>query len=148
MIMALRRLAAAVALSALVTTACGNDGGDPATEPLAEGAVASEAPVTVTTVTAPVTVTAPAPVTASVVELVVVGGDLIGGSRQESVSLGEEVTVRVTGTSTDRVHVHGYDLFIDLVDGAGDLTFMAVIPGVFEIELEDSGTLLVRLEVT
>ena len=150
MIMALRRLTAAVALSALVTTACSNDGGDPATEPPAERAVVSEAPVTVTTpvtVTAPATVTTPAPVTASVVELVVVGGDLIGGSRQESVSLGEEVTVRVTGTSTDRVHVHGYDLFVDLVDGAGDLTFMAVIPGIFEIELEDSGTLLVRLEV-
>ena len=71
----------------------------------------------------------------------------MGGARRESVSLGKEVTVRVSGAGSDHVHVHGYDLFVDLVDGAGELTFTASIPGVFEIELEDSGTLLVQMEV-
>ena len=76
-----------------------------------------------------------------------VGDELDGGARRESVPLGEEVTVRVSGTSTDHVHVHGYDLFVDLIDGSGELTFTASIPGVFEIELEGSGTLLVQMEV-
>ena len=83
----------------------------------------------------------------SVIELVVIGSELEGGARRQSVPLGEEVSVRVVGTSTDHVHVHGYDLFIDLVDGAGELTFTASIPGVFEIELEESGTLLIQMEV-
>ena len=76
-----------------------------------------------------------------------IGSELEGGARRQSVPLGEEITVRVVGTSTDHVHIHGYDLFIDLVDGAGELTFTASIPGVFEIELEESGTLLIQMEV-
>ena len=77
----------------------------------------------------------------------VIGTELEGGARRESIPLGEKVTVRVSGTSTDHVHIHGYDLFIDLADGVGELTFVADIPGVFEIELEGSGTLLVQMEV-
>ena len=76
-----------------------------------------------------------------------IGDELEGGARRQSVSLGDEITVRVSGTSTDHVHIHGYDLFIDLTDGSGELTFAADIPGVFEIELEGSGTLLVQMEV-
>lgn len=83
----------------------------------------------------------------SVIDLMVIGTELEGGARRESIPLGEKVTVRVSGTSTDHVHVHGYDLFIELADGAGELTFAADIPGVFEIELEGSGTLLVQMEV-
>ena len=77
----------------------------------------------------------------------VIGTELEGGARRESIPLGEKVTVRVSGTSTDHVHIHGYDLFIELTDGAGELIFSADIPGVFEIELEGSGTLLVQMEV-
>ena len=83
----------------------------------------------------------------SVIDLVVIGTELEGGARRESIPLGEKVTVRVSGTSTDHVHIHGYDLFIELADGAGELIFSADIPGVFEIELEGSGTLLMQMEV-
>ena len=83
-----------------------------------------------------------------VIDLVIIDGRLEGGARRESVAVGEMVTIRVSGNSDDEVHVHGYDLFIDLVDGAGELTFEASIPGVFEIELEGPHTLLVRLEVS
>lgn len=83
----------------------------------------------------------------SVIALMVIGTELEGGARRESIPLGEKVTVRVSGNSTDHVHIHGYDLFIELADGTGELTFAADIPGVFEIELEGSGTLLVQMEV-
>ena len=83
-----------------------------------------------------------------VVDLVIVDGKLDGGARRESVGVGDTVTIRVSGDSDDEVHVHGYDLSVDLVGGAGELTFEASIPGVFEIELERSHTLVVRLEVS
>lgn len=84
----------------------------------------------------------------TVIALEVRDGDLVGGSRQENVSLGDTVEVVVTGDSTDQVHVHGYDLFVDLTGGEGNLTFDALIPGTFEIELESSGRLLVRMTVS
>ena len=83
-----------------------------------------------------------------VIELAIIDGKLEGGARRVSVDLSDNVTLRVSGNSDDAVHVHGYDLFVDLVEGAGELTFEAVIPGVFEIELEDSHALLVRMEVS
>ena len=83
-----------------------------------------------------------------VIELVVTDGKLDGGARRESVALGDTVTIRVSGNTDDEVHVHGYDLFLELEGGDGELTFEASIPGVFEIELEGSHTLLVRLEVS
>lgn len=83
-----------------------------------------------------------------VIELEVIDGRLEGGARREAVSLGDAVTLRVSGNSRDEVHIHGYDLFVRLEDGAGELVFDASIPGVFEVELEGSHTLLIRLEVS
>ena len=119
----------------------------PTTAASAPVAPATEAPAS--SASAPVAPTTEALVSAdgSVIDLVVIGNELEGGARRQSVPLGEEVTVRVSGTSTDHVHIHGYDLFIDLAGGSGELTFLADIPGVFEIELEGSGTLLVQMEV-
>ena len=82
------------------------------------------------------------------IELVIEDGRLAGGARRETVDLGDTVTLRVSGAGDDEVHVHGYDLFIHLQDGRGEMTFEASIPGVFEIELERAHTLLVRLEVS
>ena len=83
-----------------------------------------------------------------VIELLLVDGALEGGARRESVALGDTVTMRVSGNTEDEVHIHGYDLYIHLTEGAGELTFEASIPGVFEVELEGSHTLLIRLEVS
>ena len=83
-----------------------------------------------------------------VIELLLVDGALEGGARRESVALGDTVTMRVSGNTEDEVHIHGYDLYIHLTEGAGELTFEASIPGVFEVELEASHTLLIRLEVS
>ena len=44
--------------------------------------------------------------------------------------------------------MHGYDLYVELVDGVGTTSFDALIPGTFEIELEESGRLLVRMTVS
>ena len=83
-----------------------------------------------------------------VIELEIIDGKLEGGARREAVNLGDETTLRVIGNSRGEVHVHGYDLHLHLEEGAGELVFEASIPGVFEVELEESHTLLIRLEVS
>ena len=119
----------------------------PTTEALASAAPVTVAPTTAAPAPAAPTTEDPVSADGSIIDLVVIGNELEGGARRQSVPLGEEITVRVSGTSTDHVHIHGYDLFIDLSDGSGELTFLVDIPGVFEIELEGSGTLLVQMEV-
>lgn len=75
------------------------------------------------------------------------GGELVGGVRRESVDIGTPVTMIVDGAIGDQVHVHGYDLYIE-PDGPGTLEFDALIPGRFEVELEQSGQLLIELTVS
>ena len=65
------------------------------------------------------------------------------------VAVGEHVTLVITSDVADEVHVHGYDL-----DGRRSSpgsrpssTFDATIPGVFEVELHEAGTLLLSLQV-
>ena len=108
----------------------------------------SEAGSPTTTAVPPSTQAQEQPVPEQVIELLLVNGALEGGARRESVALGDTVTLRVSGNTEDEVHIHGYDLYIHLTEGAGELTFEASIPGVFEVELERSHTLLIRLEVS
>lgn len=74
-------------------------------------------------------------------------GGLVGGVRRESVDLGAKVTMIVEGNTDEQVHVHGYDLYIE-PEGPGALEFDALIPGRFEVELEQSGQLLIELTVS
>jgi hypothetical protein len=74
-------------------------------------------------------------------------GEVSGGGRI-GVPLGEDVTLSVVSAAADELHVHGFDLYLDLQPGvAGVLTFTADIPGVFEVELERSRIALFDLEV-
>jgi hypothetical protein len=78
-----------------------------------------------------------------VIELTV-GGEV----SRHTVSVGDNVLLVVSGDATDEVHVHGYDLTAELSpDQAATITFVADIPGVFEIELEGAHQLLAELEV-
>lgn len=119
-----RRTIPAVMMALLVTaTACGGDGvsGD-------DGAGGGD------------------PSDASEIVLEFDAGALVGGVRRETVALGSIVVLRIEGQIDEQVHIHGYDLYVE-PDGPGRLTFDALIPGRFEIELEQSGRLLVELTV-
>lgn len=74
-------------------------------------------------------------------------GGLVGGVRRESVDLGAKVTMIVEGNTDEQVHVHGYDLYLE-PGGPAALEFDALIPGRFEVELEQSGQLLIELTVS
>ena len=73
----------------------------------------------------------------------------VEGPETITVAQGETVRLEVKTDVADEVHVHGYDLMFDTTpDEETPIEFEATIPGVFEIELEDAGVLLTRLEVT
>ena len=83
-----------------------------------------------------------------VIVLTISGGNVEGGVRRETVKQGSQVTLRATSDTADELHIHGYDLKTDLQPGqSADLTFLAKIPGVFEVELEDRGKKVLELEV-
>ena len=83
-----------------------------------------------------------------VIDMTITDGAVEGGVRREVVRIGDTVTLRVSGNTSDEVHIHGYDLHMDLDEGQGELTFEASIPGVFEVELEKTHTLVLQLEVS
>jgi len=63
-------------------------------------------------------------------------------------SEGETVRFRVRSGADEEVHVHGYDITKDVKAGeTASFSFKAEITGIFEIEFEQSGTLLAQLKV-
>jgi hypothetical protein len=58
------------------------------------------------------------------------------------------VRFRVRHGDAEEVHIHGYDIKKELAaNETADVSFEASISGIFEIELEHSGTPLGRLKV-
>lgn len=109
-------------------------------------------PTTTTTAT-----TDPASTTTTVpaYDLIIEGGTdevpevTIHGPEQFDYRLGDAVEITVLSSVDDELHVHGYNLFFDLV--AGEVTVVsleATIPGIFEAEMEGRQKLVFELQVT
>ncbi len=107
----------------------------------------SEPPVT----TLAQTTTAPATTSTTVpdrFEITVTGGEVTGAERI-SVPLGARITLVISSDIADEAHLHGYDLHAEVGPGTdGELVFDATIPGIFELELEESGLVLTEVEVS
>ena len=72
----------------------------------------------------------------------------MGKVRRISVTHGDTVRFRVRSSVAEEVHVHGYDLKKDVEPGrTATMSFRATLEGVFEIELERSGTQIASLRV-
>ena len=79
----------------------------------------------------------------------VVGGAPVGGVRRVEVDLGSVVALMVTSDIAEEVHVHGYDILRGVSERSpAHFAFTASIPGVFEVEFEGSGRLLLQLEIS
>jgi hypothetical protein len=127
---------AAVALL-LLLAACGGDDDSPTVTPGASGASTSTSAGS----------TGGTGAAATVLSVTVRGGSVEGASRQRA-TLNQPVTIRVTSDVAEQVHVHGYDKIFDVAAGrTGEVTFVANIPGVFEVEFERSHKVLFTLEV-
>lgn len=69
-------------------------------------------------------------------------------ARTLSYNKGDRIRFRVRHASPEEVHVHGYDIARDLPAGKTvTVSFPADIEGIFEVELERSGTPLGKLKV-
>ncbi|HEX7275991.1 MAG TPA: hypothetical protein VF244_01320 [Acidimicrobiales bacterium] len=140
----LRLAAIVVMVAGLGLSACGSDD-----DPTTTTTTAAPTPTTTSGTGATTTVPATTTTTASgrVAEFTYSGGNVSGDSRVTA-KLGEQVTIRVTSDVAEEIHVHTYDLTVDLEPAvAGEVTFTADIPGVHEVELEHSHLRLTSLEV-
>ena len=135
----------------LLVGGCGREEASDIGEPLTSdstttsgGAAETSAPSGPTTAAGPPSSTAPD----RAIEVVVKGGVAEGGVRREAVRVGETVTIRITSDTADEVHVHTYDETVRLEPGVpAEVTFVANIPGVFEVELHKRGREILKLEV-
>jgi heme/copper-type cytochrome/quinol oxidase subunit 2 len=130
--------AAAVLVVALVVLSPGGD----------DNATTTAAPATTTPGGRTVTATATAP--EATPNLVTVrGGKPVGGI--QTITAHKDDTVRFTVTSPDttsEVHLHGYDIKRDLTAGGRvNFVFKAVNEGIFEAELEESSTQIIKLVI-
>ena len=137
-------IAASFGLLISLYLALSPDDGDEAAPPTTtlatttEGTTSGEPPATTTE--PPATTAPPGPVRFSIVA----GGEIERGRVKE----GREVVIVVRADVADRVHLHGYDLMIDVAPGKrARIEFTATIPGAFQIELEDRHQLIGVLEV-
>jgi hypothetical protein len=82
------------------------------------------------------------------IAVTVTDGRVSGDTGRVPVPLGETVTLTVTSDVADQLHLHGYDRTAPLAPGRpAALTFAADVPGVFEAELHEAGTVLLALRV-
>jgi hypothetical protein len=100
------------------------------------------------TATSPPTTVAPATTIAgTLVEIVYRGGKIEGGGRKP-VPRGQTLTVRVSSDVADEVHVHGYDKTFQVpAGGTAEVSFVANVSGVFEVELHKKHLKIADLEV-
>lgn len=118
-----------------------------APSPTTEGTASPAAPAGPTPTAAAGPTASPAP-QAQVIDVTFAGGEITGVEPRVEVGLGEQVLLRVTSDVPEEIHVHGYDRYLDVpAGGTGEVSFVADIPGAFEVELHDAGRPIFQLRV-
>jgi hypothetical protein len=85
---------------------------------------------------------------ARTITVTVTHGKAHGDTGRIPVPLGTPVRLVVTSDTADEVHLHGYDIEKELAPGKPTtLTFVANVPGVFEVELHELNIVIVHLQV-
>ena len=147
------KLTGICALAAVLLAAgCGSDsdsaGGD--TTPTEVPPTTATTPITTTTTTTTTTTPTPTPKPqGTTVTILVHDAAPQGGIQRPKVKRGERVTFVVRSDVADEVHLHGYDRSADVAPGnPARITFVADVPGRFEIELEERHVLLAQLTVS
>lgn len=81
-------------------------------------------------------------------EVTIAGGEVSPLFATYEVAFGADVRIEVTSDVADELHLHGYDLELELEPGEpGVMEFTADIEGRFELETHDLGLQLLQLEV-
>jgi hypothetical protein len=84
-----------------------------------------------------------------VIDIVVDADGKVAEVVEAKASIGELIQINITSAVADELHVHAYEVKLDVHAGMErSVEFEADIPGVFEIELEGSGVLVAKLQVS
>jgi heme/copper-type cytochrome/quinol oxidase subunit 2 len=133
---------------ALLVTACGAESESTTATTTTTTAAESTTTTTATTTTGATTTTSTEPADPYTFEIGIEGSTVTGGGRI-AVPVGETVTLLITSDIDDQVHIHGYDLFVDLEAGVtAEVSFAADIPGVVEIETHEGALVVATLEAS
>jgi FtsP/CotA-like multicopper oxidase with cupredoxin domain len=130
-------IAAIIAVVAVIVLSGGGDETDKAAEATATPTSSATASGTAEATATPTPTPKPKP-------------PLLQAGKEPTLSFdqGDTVRLRVRHGDAEEVHIHGYDISKELAaNETADVSFEASIPGIFEIELEQSGTPLGRLKV-
>lgn len=78
------------------------------------------------------------------------GGEVtVDGDERLEAMTGDVIAIMVTSDVAEEAHLHGYDIFVDVVPGeAAMILFTADTPGRFEIEFEQSGAFIAELIIS
>lgn len=149
----MNRIAPLLALVAAAALLLGGCGTEPAPTPDTGAAAAPSAGAAPSAQTPPSAAAQPPDAAAQppnrTVQLSYSGGQAGGDTGRAEVPLGSTVSLVVRSDIADEVHVHGYDRYLDVPAGeTATLTFVADVPGVFDVELHDEGVLLTQLQVS
>ena len=143
------RAAASVVAAVMVAAGCGNDRRDNdvvQNETTSSTTTAAESGAATNTMAEDSTTTTVED--AARMEVTVRDGAVVDGAERQRVTLGQPLVIVVDADVADEIHVHGYDHSAPVAPGApAELRFIADVPGVFEVELEEQGLVLLRLEV-
>jgi hypothetical protein len=82
-------------------------------------------------------------------EIEVEGGKPVGGIQKIKVDKGDQVDIVVKSDQGGEIHLHGYDIAKEIPDGGGQVEFKfeAANDGIYEIEVEATGTQIGELTV-
>jgi hypothetical protein len=90
----------------------------------------------------------PEPPPPAVVTIRVKNGQPVGGVEKIELRKGDRIRFRVIADTADEVHLHGYDVERELVQGKPTkFDLPAGIEGRFEVELHHSGAQIARIDV-
>jgi len=134
----------------LLVVACG--GGDASTTTTSTTTTitttTTEPTTTITTIATTTSTVAETTTTSQAIDITVEAG-LVAGPGTVSVAVGDQVSVWVLSDVDAEIHVHGYDVFFEAPAGVPtEIALTADVPGIFEVELEETHTPLFALEVT
>lgn len=144
------RAAVPVVAAVMIAASCGNDGVD---NEVVQNETTSSTTTTAAESRAATSTVAEDSTTTTVedaarMEVTVRDGAVVGGAERQRVTLGQPLVIVVDADVADEVHVHGYDHTAPVAPGApAELRFIPDVPGVFEVELEEQGLVLLRLQV-
>jgi hypothetical protein len=133
----------------LLVVACGGDEAATTTTSITTSVPTTTTQPTTTTTTMSTTSTvAETTTTAQTIDVSILSGEVVGPTTF-SFTVGDAVSIWVLSDVDAEIHVHGYDLFFEAMAGVPTEIAMTVdVPGIWEVELEETHVPLFVLEVT